>query len=144
MQKIIDIFCALQYIRSGVEARWICHALPKEPTMVKNFEDLQALGRDHLDAALKVFGATSKGTQVIATEAANYWRKSFEQGTQALERMLGAKTLDRAVEVQQEYIKTAYEDFVAQATRFGALYADLAREVYKPFESYLTKVAPAR
>ncbi len=112
--------------------------------MVKNFEDLQALGRDHLDAALKVFGATSKGTQVIATEAANYWRKSFEQGTQALERMLGAKTLDRAVEVQQEYIKTAYEDFVAQATRFGALYADLAREVYKPFESYLTKVAPAR
>lgn len=101
--------------------------------MLKNFEDFQALGRDHLDAALKVLGATSKGTQVIATEVANYWRKSFEQGTQALERMLGAKTLDKAVEVQQDYIKTAYEDFVAEATRFGTLYSDLAKEVYKPF-----------
>jgi hypothetical protein len=112
--------------------------------MVKNFEDFQALGRDHLEAALTAFGATSKGTQVIASEMANYWRKSFEQGTQALERMLGAKTVDKAVEVQQEYLKTAYEDFVAQATRFSTLYADLAKEVYKPFESYLSKVTPAR
>jgi hypothetical protein len=41
--------------------------------------------------------------------------------------------------VQSDYFKTAYEGFVAEATKLGELYADLAKETYKPIESAFTK-----
>jgi len=46
--------------------------------------------------------------------------------------------------VQSDYVKSSYESFVAEATKLGELYADLAREVYKPFESQFGKVAAAK
>jgi phasin family protein len=112
--------------------------------MLKNVDEMQKLGKDNVEAAMKAFGVTSKGFQAIAAEVTNYSKKSFEDGTAAVERLLGAKTLEKAIEIQSEYAKTAYEGFVAEATKLGELYADLAKEAYKPFEGYLAKVTPAK
>jgi hypothetical protein len=103
--------------------------------MVKSFEDLQTVGKDNVDAALKSFGALSKSGQAIAVELADYSKKSFEQGTAALEQLFGVKSFDKAFEVQTDYAKAAYEGFVAEASKLGDLYADLAKETYKPFEA---------
>ena len=112
--------------------------------MLNNLDEVQKLGKDNVEAALKSFGAASKGCQVIAAEMTNYSKKWFEDGTAAVERLFGAKSLEKAIEVQTEYAKTAYESFVAQATKLGELYADLAKESYKPFEGYLAKVTPGK
>ena len=107
--------------------------------MVKNFEDLQHVSKENVDTALKSVGALSKGAQAIAVEVADYSKKSFEDGSAALEKLFGVKTFDKAIEVQTEYAKTAYEGFVAKATKIGELYADLAKEAYKPFETMIAK-----
>lgn len=111
--------------------------------MFKNFEDIQKLGKDNVDVCMKQFGTVSKGWQAIATEYADYSKKSFEQGSAALENLFGAKTLEKAIEVQSDYVKTAYEGLVAQTTKIGELYTDLAKETYKPLEGILAKVPPA-
>jgi hypothetical protein len=110
-----------------------------ETTMYDKFEEMQKLSKDNVDTALKSFGAVSKGVQAIAVEVADYSKKSFEEGTAALEKLIGVKTLDKAIEVQTDYFKTAYEGFVTKASKIGELYADLAKETYKPFEGALTK-----
>ena len=107
--------------------------------MVKNFEDLQQVGKDNMDSALKSWGVMSKGSQAIAVEMADYSKKAFEDSTAALEKLFGVKSLDKAIELQTEYAKTAYEGFVAEATKISELYADLAKESYKPFESMMVK-----
>ena len=107
--------------------------------MVKNFEDLQQVGKENMDSAMKTWGALSKGAQTIAVEVADYSKKSFEESTAALEKLFGVKSFDKAIEVQTEYAKTAYEGFVAEATKLGELYADLAKETYKPFETIMAK-----
>ncbi len=112
--------------------------------MVKNFDDLQKLGKDNVDATMKSFGAVSKGVQSIAVEVADYSKKAFEDSTQAFEKLLGAKSLDKAIEIQQGYFKDAYEGFVSEATKLGELYTDLAKETYKPFEGYIAKATPAK
>ena len=112
--------------------------------MVKNFEDMQKFGKDNLDATMKSFGALSRSAQVIAAEVADYSKKSFEDGSKALERLFGAKTLEKAIEIQTEYAKTSYEAFIAEATKIGELYVDLAKESYKPFEGYITKAVPVK
>ena len=113
--------------------------------MVKNFEDLQQVSKDNVDVTLKAMGAISKGTQAIAVEVADYSKKAFEDGTAALEKMFGVKSLDKLLDAcdafipETEYAKTAYEGFVAKASKIGELYADLAKETYKPFETLLAK-----
>jgi hypothetical protein len=112
--------------------------------MLKNFEDIQKLGKDNVDVAVKQFGTVSKGWQAIATEVADYSKKSFEDGSAALEKLFGAKSVEKAIEVQSDYVKTAYEGFVAEATKLGELYTDLAKESYKPLEGLLAKVNPTK
>ena len=107
--------------------------------MVKNLEDLQTVGKENVDATLKSFGALSKSGQAIAVELADYSKKAFQDGSAALEKLFGVKSLDKAIEVQSEYAKTAYEGFVAEATKLGALYTDLAKETYKPFEGMFAR-----
>ena len=107
--------------------------------MVKNIDELQQFGKDNVDATMKSFGSLSKSWQAISVELADYSKRAFEQSTAATEKLLGAKSLEKAVEIQSDYVKGAYEGFVAEATKLGELYSDLAREMYKPFESQFGK-----
>jgi hypothetical protein len=111
--------------------------------MFENFETIQKISKDNVDVAMKSFGVASKGMQAIATEVADFQKKSFEEGSAALEKLLGSKTLDKAFEVQTEFYKSAYEGFVSKATKIGELYADLAKESYKPIEGAVVKATAA-
>jgi hypothetical protein len=111
--------------------------------MFENFETIQKISKDNVDVAMKSFGVASKGMQAIATEVADFQKKSFEEGSAALEKLLGSKTLDKAFEVQTEFYKSAYEGFVSKATKIGELYADIAKESYKPIEGAVAKATAA-
>jgi hypothetical protein len=110
----------------------------------KSFDDVQKFSKESADATMNAFGTLSKGVQALAVESADYSKKAFEDGTAALEKLFGAKSVEKAVEIQQEYLKGAYEGFVAQATKMGELYVDLAKQAYKPYEGYLAKVTPGK
>jgi phasin family protein len=96
-------------------------------------DQMQKFSKDNMDMAMASFGVWTKNAQAIASEFADYSKKSFEESTAALEKLMGAKSLEKAMEVQSEYLKSSYEEFVAQSTKLGELYAGLAKEAYKPF-----------
>ncbi|MFD1701523.1 phasin family protein [Methylopila henanensis] len=108
--------------------------------MTATFEDAQKFSKENVDLALKSFGAVSKGFQAIAVEVADYSKKSFEDGAAHVEKLLGVKSLDKAVEVQSAFAKSAYEAYIAKVTKLGELYADIAKESYKPVETAFAKV----
>lgn len=108
--------------------------------MANGIEDFQKFGKEGVDTAMASFGLVTKGFQAIAVEVAGYSKKSFEDGSATIEKLMGAKTLDKAVEVQNEYFKSSYEGFVSQATKIGEMYVDLAKDIYKPFEGIIAKV----
>ena len=102
-------------------------------------EDMQKFSKDSMESAMTSFGAWTKGVQAIAAEVADYSKKSVEGSAAAWEKLIGSKSLEKAMEVQSEYVKSSYQDFVAEATKLGELYADFAKEIYKPFEGALAK-----
>ena len=109
--------------------------------MNQQFETIQKFSKDGIEAATTSLKVVSKGAQSIAAETADYTKKSFEQGTAALEQLIGAKTLKNAIQIQADYAKAAYEGFVAQTMKVSGLYADLAKEVFKPHERLIANVA---
>ena len=92
------------------------------------------IGRGFIDAALTSYAALSTGVGSIALAASEYARKSIEAGSAAAQQIACAETVDAALAAQSTYASRAYEELVAEATRLGGLYADVARDAYRPFE----------
>lgn len=107
--------------------------------MTANFDEFQKYGKEQLEAASTVAASLAKGLQTIAAETTDYSKKSLENSSAFVEKLLGAKSLDNAIQIQSEYAKSAYEGFVAQATKIGELYTNLAKEAFKPMESAIAK-----
>ena len=110
----------------------------KDDEMFK-VEDIQNYGKEQYETAVAAATSLQNGLQAIATAYGDYTKKSYEDTKSFVEKLSGVKSLDKAIEVQTEYAKTAYEGFVAKASKIGELYADLAKETYKPFESMMAK-----
>jgi hypothetical protein len=102
---------------------------------MKSFEDFQSLGKDSMDAYVASATALTKGFQAIAAEAADYSRKSFEKSSQVFEQAAQAKSLDKVLEVQQNFAKEAYDSFIGQMNKFGEIYIAATKDAYRPFES---------
>ena len=86
--------------------------------------------------------ASSNPFLAIATAYGDYTKKSFEDTKRFVEKLCGAKSLDKAIEVQTEFAKTAYETFVTESQTIGVLYGDLAKQSYKPFVGFVAKMTP--
>src|SRR5438034_5332862 len=105
---------------------------PKRSPIMVNVEQIQQRGKENVDAVLASAGSFTRGMQAIATAYADYSRKSFEESKTFVGRLAGVKSFEKAVEIQTEYAKTAYELFLAEMAKIGELYKDLAKETYKP------------
>ena len=85
---------------------------------------------------------SSNAFLAIATAYGDYTKKSFEDTKLFVEKLSGVKSLDKAIEVQTEFAKTAYETFVTESQKIGGLYSDLAKQSYKPFGDLVAKITP--
>jgi len=108
--------------------------------MTSNFDEFQKFGKEQLEAVSSVAASLAKGFQTIAAETTDYSKKSIESNSAYMEKLLGAKSLDNAIQIQSEYAKSTYEGFVAQATKISEIYTNLAKEAFKPVESAFAKV----
>ncbi|MFE1600730.1 phasin family protein [Methylobacterium sp. ID0610] len=111
--------------------------------MNQQFDTAQKFGKESMDTVLRSFGTLSKGGQAIAVEAADFAKQSFEQTASTMEKLAGVRSLDKAIEIQTEYLKTSYERFLAQSTKMAELYGNLAKEMVKPLEAFQAKVPTA-
>lgn len=107
--------------------------------MFQSFEDATKASKEFMDSGLKSFADLSKTMQTLAAEAGEYSKNSWENGTATLEKLVSAKSLDKAIEIQTDYVKQAYEGFVSQSTKMGEIYAEMAKDAYKPFEKAVAK-----
>ncbi len=81
----------------------------------------------------------SSNILAIAGEATNYSKTYLDKRLAFVEKLLGAKSFDTVIQIQSEYAKTSFEDFVAQTKKIGELYSDLAKVVFKPVEEAVAK-----
>ena len=106
-------------------------------------EDFQSYGKEHFEQYVASATSMQHGLQAIASAYGDYTKKSFEDTKSFVEKLSGVKSLDKAVEAQTEFARSAYESFVAESQKIAALYGDLAKQSYKPFEGLVAKFSPA-
>ena len=155
MQNKACLFCAVQYIAShaGGRARKVQAGNPKCSRRCGGTErdDDDQEYRRRAEAGQRQHGCDDEVVRhAVQGDPGDRHRSGrlFEEVLRGRHQGHGEaprRQVDRkAIEIQTDYAKSAYEGFVAQATKIGELYADLAKETYKPFEAYVAKAAPSK
>jgi len=100
-----------------------------------NFEEFQNFSKQQVEAATAFTANLTKGLQEIAAESAEFSKASMTAGAEAVERLLAAKSVETAVQIQTDYAKSAYEGFVAKSTKINEIFAKIASEAFKPAQN---------
>ena len=108
-----------------------------------NFDEASQKSKETMDAMLKNYAAVTKGFQAIATEAADFSKKSFEESVAHAEKLAGVKSVEAAVELQTSFVKSSFEKFVAEANKMSEMYMTVAKTAYAPYETAMGKAKAA-
>ncbi len=81
--------------------------------------------------------------QTIANAYRDYTRKSFQETNSFVEKLMGVRSFDKAIEVQTEFARQAYADLVAESQKICELYSELAMQFFKPWEGFAAKATQA-
>lgn len=73
---------------------------------------------------LRSYGELNKSFQAVAARMTDYSKRSFEEATCTFEQLVGAKSLEHAIEIQSQYTKKAYDNWMAEASKLSELYVN--------------------
>jgi hypothetical protein len=82
---------------------------------------------------------TPVSLQTIANAYRDYTRKSLEEFGSFVEQLSGVRSLEKAMTVQSEFVKRAYETSVAESQKICELHNRLAKQTLDPFKGVTTK-----
>ena len=102
--------------------------------MIKNFESFQRLGQQNVDTAIKMFGEWNKGWRTITAEMTDFTKRSFEDGAATVEKLLRAKSLEQAVEIQSDFTARTFDGYIHELSKIGGVYAQLLKDSCEPLE----------
>ncbi|ODR96747.1 hypothetical protein AUC69_14250 [Methyloceanibacter superfactus] len=83
----------------------------------KASNEFQKLGKDNYDAMVRSYGELNRGFQDIGAQITGYSKQAFAEATRTFEKLVGAKSLEHVIEIQSQYAKTAFDNWVAEARR---------------------------
>jgi hypothetical protein len=61
----------------------------------------------------------------------------------SVEKLMRAPSFDKAIEVQTEFARQAYANFVAESQKICELYSELAKQIFRPWEGFAATVTQA-
>ena len=72
------------------------------------------------------------GFQAMAQAYGEYTKKSWLNGRFLMERLIAARTFDEAIEIQGEFAKQAYANFLTQSQKMCGLHGEWAQQFFRP------------
>jgi hypothetical protein len=110
-------------------------------SMFFNLDEIAQIQTKQFEAVSGAATAVAKSWQNIVSETGDYAKQSFEKRRVLTGKLFGVKKIDELIQLQSEFAKEAYDDFLTQATKIGKLCSDLATEAFKPIEVTTRPVA---
>lgn len=95
-----------------------------------------ALNGEVLPPEVRNRAPAAAGLAAIALAYGEYTRKSWLNGRFLVERLMTMRSFDEAVEIQGEFAKQAYTNFIVQSQKICVLYGEWAQQFFRPFEKF--------
>jgi hypothetical protein len=98
-----------------------------------------ALSGEVLPPEVREHAPQTAGAQAIALAYGDYTRKSVLAGRFLVERLVTVRSFEEAIEIQGEFAKHAFANFVAHSERICELYGAWAQQSFGSFDKLATQ-----
>ena len=105
------------------------------------FDRMVSLTKDNTEALIHSANVAGKGIEIINSEVVAYSRKRMEDGVNAAKAIFAAKSINEAIELQAEYVRSAFESHVAQFSRLSQIAVETAKDAAEPISARAKVVA---
>src|SRR3546814_9295366 len=95
----------------------------------------------NVDALFASSKIAAKGVETLGQEAADYGRTSFEEASAALKSFAEVKSPTDFFKLQSDYVRSAFDNLVAESSKMSEAVIKLAGEVAEPITSRYTVAA---
>jgi hypothetical protein len=102
--------------------------------------NLQKQGNGEVEGAASAASSFAGCFQMATAEATDYSIKSLESGSAYIEKLRRAKSLDSAIQIQSDYARSAYAEFLAYLVKLSDLYCNLFKRGPTPIEKAAAKI----
>ena len=115
---------------------------------IKNYDLVLGYGKETAEAVAKSATVAGKGVETLNNEIYAYSKQSLEDSITATKAVMGSKSLHEAFEYQSDYAKSAFEAYIGEMSKFGALFTATSKESFAPLkgrvEAWLDVVQTAK
>lgn len=101
----------------------------------KGYDQFMSFGKDNAEAVVKSANMAGKGMETFNSELFAYTRKSIEGSMAAAKAIMGAKSVDEAIQLQSEFSKSAFETYVDELAKFGDMALAVAKGAAEPLQA---------
>lgn len=101
----------------------------------KLFEDANEFAKGNVEAIVESGKIAAKGLEAIGQDAAEFHRKNFENATAALNTLAAIKSPAELFKLQGDYFRTAFDSYVAEASKNTEALIKLAGDSVQPLSS---------
>src|SRR5262249_38695787 len=102
--------------------------------MNDNLVEVQKLGQQNMDKALKIIGEWHEGWRTVSALIKDFTKRSFDDADVTVDKLLTTNPLDQAMAIQTDFAKRTFDSYVHELSRIGSIYAVLFKNSYDPIE----------
>jgi phasin family protein len=102
--------------------------------ITKNYDHFLGYGRDTVEAYVKSANAAGKGVETLQNELYAFSKQSVEDSMSAAKAVFGSKSVHEAFELQTDFAKSAFDNYVGQMTKISEIMFNTAKDAFGPLQ----------
>jgi len=102
--------------------------------------EFTALSRDGITAATESARVSAKGAQELNSKAMAYMQEAMTSGVEATKTVSAAKSVQEAMELQADFAKGAFDQYMKQCGEFASLCAAMMKDAAEPLNAHASQV----
>jgi phasin family protein len=107
---------------------------------VAALSEVSSFGKQNIEAWMASAAAAQKGFEVLSARTVAFQKQAIENHVAATKSLMTSKSVQEFAEKQNEYVKGAFEAYVAEVTEVSELVQGLAKETLQPINERVTAV----
>lgn len=126
-------------MKAGTEAFEKMFSMSKDrfEAVAKSVDDATKLGKDQVDAIVTASNVAAKGFEAINAELLAFTKSQFEDQISVTKAMMGVKTLQDLIELQNDFAKNTFEAYTAHTTKISEVAAKTAQDAFAPINAQI-------
>ena len=103
--------------------------------LFKRYDEVASLGKDNVDAYVLSTTVFAKGVESMGKELMSMAQSAVETNVATTKALFGAKTVREVIDLQTEFSRSAFDNFVAESAKLTEMSMNLANDAIEPIQA---------